>query len=95
MSDQVIQIPVSTSPVEAAHPGQGKTRLVPVIRTPVGPMLCIWQSHKVIQADVNNDGHPIPARECVLLVTREPLVTMRAEVDLKAWEHFDQAPVEW
>lgn len=80
---------------EVGHPRGGRTRLVPMVTTSVGRFPVIWRSHKVIMADVNGDGKPIPAVECVLLVTRQPLVTMRAEVDVRAWEHLPEGPVEW
>jgi hypothetical protein len=69
--------------------------MVPVVKTPVGPMQVIWRSHETTMADVNGDGHPIPANECILLVSRNPLVTMRGEVDVKLWEHCELALVEW
>lgn len=93
-----IEIPVNVelfTPEEIGCSRGGRTRLVPLVKTSVGTFPVIWKSHETVVADVNGDGHPIPAVECVLLVTRKPLVTMRAEVDVKAWEHLPQGPVEW
>jgi hypothetical protein len=97
VSDRIIELPraVYATPEEVGRPGQGKTRFVPVVVTPSGPLLVIWRSHETIMADVNGDGHPIAANECVVLVSRNPLVTMRAEVDVNLWNHCDQAVVEW
>ena len=75
----------------------GGTRYVPAI--PVGNdgviMPCIWRSHYTVQAELS-DGSHVPANECLLLVSRKPLLTMRAEIAVAAWSNFnDKIPVEW
>lgn len=74
----------------------GGTRLVPLV--PVSndgsTMPCIWKSRYIIQAELA-DGNKVAAHECLLLVSRNPILTMRAEVAVDSWQHFGQGPVEW
>jgi hypothetical protein len=75
----------------------GGTRFVPAI--PVGNdgtiMPCIWRSRYLIQATLS-DGSHVPAYECLLLVSRNPILTMRAEIAVAAWPNFtEKVPVEW
>ena len=74
----------------------GHSRFVPMV--PVGDkgdaMPCIWKSHYTIQAELS-DGSKVPARECLLLVSRKPLLTMRAEIAESSFVHFGEVLVEW
>ena len=74
----------------------GGTRLVPMVPVGEGKALpCIWKAHQSKPADINNDGNLLPAFECLLLISRDPLQTIRAEVDVRAWAQFAHGPVEW
>jgi hypothetical protein len=74
----------------------GGSRLVPMVPVGEGKTLpCIWKSHHPKPCDINQDGHPLPAFECLLLISRDPLQTIRAEIDVRAWAQFSSGPVEW
>jgi hypothetical protein len=95
-----IEIPIAGGPVfspnERAPVRGGNLRYVPMV--PVGDdgtrLPCIWKSHVTIQATLS-DGSKVPARECLLLITRNPITTIRAEVAESSWQHFGQGLVEW
>jgi len=74
----------------------GGSRMVPMVPVGEGKELpCIWKSHKAKPCDINRDGNLLLAYECLLLISREPLQTIRAEIDVRAWEQFGSGPVEW
>ncbi len=91
----VISAPVFKPDEQNAVQG-GDRRFVP--RVPVGDagetMLCMWKSHYIVQAELS-DGSHVPANECLLLVSRNPLVTIRAEIAVDAWQHFGSGIIEW
>ena len=95
-----IEIPIAGGPVfspdERAPVRGGNLRVVPMV--PVGNdgtrLPCIWKSHKTIQATLQ-DGSKVPACECLLLISRNPLTTIRAEVAADSWQHFERGIVEW
>jgi len=98
-SDHDVVIPISTGSVIGSDPLQtvhgGGTRMVPMVPVGEGRLLpCIWRSHSVKEG-VDNTGRPIRVHECLLLVGRDPLLTLRAEVDVDAWKQFGSGPVEW
>ena len=49
---------------------------------------------RIVQATLA-DGSKVPAYECLLLISRNPLTTIRAEVAADSWQHFGQGIVEW
>ena len=73
----------------------GGTRYVPLIRTPHGPWPCIFKSHKIISEVVRDGCGPVPCHECILLVSRDPLQTIRAVIEVEGFKTFDMVPVEW
>ncbi len=100
MADEKIEIPIELGSVfresdrDPIHGGH--SRFVPMV--PVGNdgscMPCIWKSHYTVLAQLS-DGTKVPARECLLLVSRKPLLTMRAEIAESAFQHFGEVLVEW
>jgi hypothetical protein len=100
MADEKIEIPVELGSIFKSDPSApvrgGGSRFVPMI--PVGndgtAMPCLWKSHYVVQAELA-DGSKVPAHECLLLVSRKPILTMRAEVAVDAWQHFGTGLIEW
>lgn len=100
MPTDPIIIPVSTNSLfkpDPLRPVQGgNTRLVPLI--PIGEgkehLPCIWKSHDV-KDGTDSSGQTIRVYECLLLVSRNPVLTLRAEVAVEAWQHFSLGPVEW
>jgi hypothetical protein len=101
MADDIILIPINpTGPVFQANENitvrGGHARYVPMV--PVGDdgtrLACIWKSHEIVQATLA-DGSKVPAYECLLLISRNPLTTIRAEVAADSWQHFGQGIVEW
>jgi hypothetical protein len=99
MTDHVI-IPIASESLfeEDSHRTVygGGTRMVPMVPAGTdGTLLpCIWKSHTVTQGR-DNDEQPIPVHECLLLVSRDPILTIRAEVHVDAWKQFARGPVEW
>jgi hypothetical protein len=99
MSGEKIEIPVTagnifsedpTRPVEGGH-----SRLVPAIPIGDGRVApCLWKSHYTIQIE-GPDGSKTTANECLLLIARNPLLTIRAEVASDAWPHFGRVTIEW
>jgi hypothetical protein len=95
-----MEIPIFTGPVflrnEKDPVRGGNLRYVPMV--PVGNdgtrLPCIWKSRETIQATLEN-GSKVPARECLLLISRNPITTIRAEVAESSWSHFGQVLVEW
>lgn len=101
MADHIIDIPVSVGDQifakdEKKTVSGGGTRLVPMV--PIGDsgerLPCIWKSHYTVQAELS-DGSKVPAHECLLLLGRNPLATIRAEVAVEAWQYFGTGPIEW
>lgn len=94
-----IVIPISPGELFQSDPVRavqgGNTRMVPLVPIGNGRLLpCIWKSHEVT---TGNDPHdqPIRVHQCLLLVSREPLLTLRAEVEVEAWKQFTTGPIEW
>jgi len=100
MADESLEIPAKVGHIFREDQGSpvrgGHSRFVPLV--PVGDkgdtMPCIWKSHYTIQAELS-DGSKVPARECLLLVSRKPLLTMRAEISEDSFQHFGEVLVEW
>jgi hypothetical protein len=100
MANEEIEIPVNTGSIFTIDKGRpvrgGGSRFVPMV--PVGDkgdtLPCIWKSHYIIQAELA-DGSHVPANEALLLVSRNPILTMRAEVAVDSWQHFGQGLIEW
>lgn len=73
----------------------GRRRLVPLVPVGNGQVLpCIWKSHYLVDVDLT-DGSRARGYECLLLVSRRPLMTIRAEVASEVWNSLGQGPVEW
>ena len=95
-----IEIPAEVGKIFREDPGApvrgGHSRFVPLV--PMGDkgdsMPCIWRSHYTIQAELAN-GSRVPARECLLLVSRKPLLTMRAEIAETSFQRFGEVLIEW
>jgi len=98
MADHIIRIsgndvfrPKSDGPVKGGH-----SRVVPSV--PIGDdgstAPCIWKSPKKMQITLQ-DGSKVPARECLLLISKSPPTVMRAEVAEAAWATFGECLVEW
>lgn len=99
MSDKIIDISVGDQIFgkdESRTVSGGGTRLVPLVPLGSSGQLapCIWKSHYTVQA-VLADGSKVTANECLLLLGRNPLSTIRAEVAVDSWQHFQTGPVEW
>lgn len=99
MSEKVFDISLGEkifTPDERLTVSGGGTRLVPMV--PVGndgtTLPCIWKSHYTVQAELG-DGSKVLANECLLLLNRNPIATIRAEVAVEAWQHFSTGPIEW
>lgn len=100
MANEHIEIPIDSGSIFKVNSQEpvrgGGSRFVPMV--PVGndgtAMPCLWRSHYVVQA-VLSDGSKVPANECLLLVSRHPILTMRAEVAVDAWGSFGSALIEW
>jgi len=72
-----------------------RNRLVPSVPVGGGKFLpCLWKSHRTTLS-TDGSGNQIKVRECLLLVSRNPLLTLRAEVEVEAWKNFSTTPVEW
>lgn len=98
MSSTIV-VPVSdvlgTGPEVVVVSKDERTRLVPHVPIGGGKFLpCLWKSHK-ITLSLDNNGLQNKVIECLLLVSRDPLLTLRAEVEVEAWQTFGNAPVEW
>jgi hypothetical protein len=94
-----ITIPISGpvfSPVALQPVQGGNSRMVPMV--PIGDrgerLPCMWKSHYIVQAELS-DGSRVPANECLLLLSKNPITTIRAEVAVDAWQHFDTGIIEW
>lgn len=73
----------------------GRTRMVPIVPVGNGQALpCVWKSHYMIDVELA-DGTKGRGYECLLLISRKPIMTIRAEVVAEAWNSFGQGPVEW
>jgi hypothetical protein len=95
-----LEIPIINGPFfsrdENAPVRGGNLRFVPMV--PVGNdgtrLPCIWKSRETIQATLHDDSK-VPAHECLLLIARNPVTVIRAEVAADSWQHFEQGLVEW
>lgn len=99
MADNLIEIPVSIGDLLVPTSDQpargGPTRVVPLV--PIGndqSAPCVWKSHEVTRG-LDNSGNPIRVNECLLLISRNPVLTIRAEVEVDAWKNFPNSTVEW
>jgi hypothetical protein len=98
-SERPIVIPISAGSLlghDPLPPAQGgDTRMVPMVPVGEGKLLpCIWKSH-AIKNGIDHGGQSIRVHECLLLASRDPLLTLRAEVAVESWQHFGHGPVEW
>jgi hypothetical protein len=96
----LVNVPVST--VDVLSPDKvgegistrGRARMVPLVPVGNGTVLpCIWKSHYQVDVDLP-DGTKGRGYEALLLVSRKPLMTLRAEVVAEAWDSFARGPVE-
>lgn len=95
-----IEIPIVSGDVLAPDPHRpisgGDTRIVRM--APIGDnkhLPCIWKSTYVVD-DLDANGRPLRGHECLLLISRNPLTTLRAIVDCRVdWQSFPTAVVEW
>jgi len=99
MANEIHEIPISPGSLFRADRGApvrgGHSRFVPMVPVSQDVSLpCIWRSHAVTQG-LDNSNRPIRVHECLLLISRDPIVTMRAEVEVDAWQNFGEALVEW
>lgn len=102
MAEETFDIPISRGNIFTADPEKpvqgGHSRFVPNV--PVGDgerrmfLPCIWKSHKVTQGQ-DASGAAIQVNECLLLISRDPVTTIRGEVAVDAWQHFGNILVEW
>ena len=100
MADQLVEIPLTVGDVLAPDPARplrgGNLRLVPLVPVGGGKTLpCIWKSHDVVLEETRDDGGKHPANECLLLISRNPLLTLRAFAEVEAWKTFGEGVVEW
>lgn len=95
-----IEIPISGGDVLSPDPHHsisgGDTRIVRMV--PVGDnkhLPCIWKS-KYLVNDLDANGQSLRGHECLLLLSRNPLTTLRAIVDYRDdWQSFPTTVVEW
>jgi len=102
MADEKIEIPIVRGNIFSVDPEKpvrgGHSRFVPNV--PVGDgerqvfLPCIWRSHKITQGETA-DGSKIQVNECLLLISRDPVTTIRGEVAIDAWQHFGNVLIEW
>jgi hypothetical protein len=74
----------------------GNSRMVKMVPVGNGNHLpCIIRSRVAVTTD--NDGRELsaPSNECLLLVSRDPYLTLRAYVETSAWRSFPEQPLEW
>jgi len=98
MANESFDIPIAPGNIFSADPQKpvegGHSRFVPNV--PVGDgerqicLPCIWKSHKITKG---RDAEAV--NECLLLISRDPITTLRAEVSVDSWQHFGRVLVEW
>lgn len=99
-TDRPLVIPISTGDV--FHPDDvlpvagGNSRMVKMVPVGEGNHLpCIIRSHVVVTIDNEGTALSAPSNECLLLVSRNPYLTLRAYVETSAWRSFSEQPLEW
>jgi len=102
MANESLEIPISAGNVFTEDPKNhvhgGHSRFVPHVPVGDGPTLvylpCLWRSHKITPGK-DASGSNIAVNECLLLISRDPITTIRGEVAVDAWQHFGTVLIEW
>lgn len=102
MANEKFDIPITGGDIFTEDPEKpvrgGHSRFVPNV--PVGDgdkrifLPCIWKSHSVKHGQ-DASGSTITVNECLLLLSRDPITTIRGEVAVDAWQHFGNVLIEW
>jgi hypothetical protein len=82
--------PLADRPVQG-----GGSRLVPGVPTPHGVWPCIWKSHQISEAVIREGGKPERVYECILLTSKNPPQTIRAQIEAEGFKTFQPVAIEW